>query len=328
MIISAFECPHCHFSNNELQSASSISERGCKYSCLVTSPEDLNRQVVKSEFGTIILNELDLELPPSNSRGYLSTIEGIIGRIYKDLSDDQENRRTTAPDAYRRIQEILTRLDEYQRLAVKFTISVDDPSGCSYIESRTLTGPDTHVKITMYERTREQQEAMGFSTIDPEQAHEIDPSIFCFPATCTHCGGACDTRMHQVSIPFFKDVLIMATTCDRCGYKSNEVKSGGEIPEMGKKLALKITAIEDLSRDILKSDSCSLEIPEIDLQLGTGTLGGRFTTIEGLLLQIYDELNEKCPFALGDSADSAARGRLAILLENIKKAHSVGPFYL
>jgi zinc finger protein len=36
-----------------------------------------------------------------------------------------------------------------------------------------------------------------------------------------------------------------------------------------------------------------LSIPEIDLELHAGTLGGRFTTLEGILDQIYEELSEK-----------------------------------
>lgn len=125
--------------------------------------------------------------------------------------------------------------------------------------------------------------------------------------------------MHMVDIPFFKEVLIMATTCDQCGYRSNEVKSGAEIPEKGKTLKLQLSSLEDLSRDILKSDSCALEIPEIGLKLQTGTLGARFTTVEGLLLQVYNELNDKCQFVRGDSADKDARLTFERLLEDLQK---------
>ena len=99
----------------------------------------------------------------------------------------------------------------------------------------------------------------------------------------------------------------MATSCEKCGFKSNEIKSAGQISDKGKKLTLSLLSTRDLSRDILKSDSCSLEIPEIELKLETGTLGGRFTTIEGLLTQVHNELKEKCMFALGDSASDTQR---------------------
>jgi ZPR1 zinc-finger domain len=44
----------------------------------------------------------------------------------------------------------------------------------------------------------------------------------------------------------------MATTCDLCGYKSNEVKSGSCMSEKGKKITFAFENANDLSRDILK----------------------------------------------------------------------------
>jgi zinc finger protein len=58
--------------------------------------------------------------------------------------------------------------------------------------------------------------------------------------------------MKLVDIPYFKEVVIMSTVCDICGYKSNEVKSGGAVAGKGKKISLSVTETDDLSRDILK----------------------------------------------------------------------------
>ena len=44
----------------------------------------------------------------------------------------------------------------------------------------------------------------------------------------------------------------MATTCDYCGCKTNEVKSGAGISKTGIRISLKLTDPNDLSRDILK----------------------------------------------------------------------------
>lgn len=54
----------------------------------------------------------------------------------------------------------------------------------------------------------------------------------------------------------------------------------------------------------LQSESCGFEIPEIGLHLQPGTLGGRFTTLEGILTQVYEELSEKV--FLGDSSERSA----------------------
>ncbi len=55
-----------------------------------------------------------------------------------------------------------------------------------------------------------------------------------------------------IDIPHFKEVIIMSTNCDDCGYKNNEVKVGGAVSMHGKKITLKVTEKEDLSRDVLK----------------------------------------------------------------------------
>lgn len=44
----------------------------------------------------------------------------------------------------------------------------------------------------------------------------------------------------------------MATVCEYCGHKTNEVKSGGGIESKGKRIKLHITDPSDLSRDVLK----------------------------------------------------------------------------
>jgi zinc finger protein len=62
---------------------------------------------------------------------------------------------------------------------------------------------------------------------------------------------------------------------------------------------------EDLSRDILKSESCALSSPELNLSVTPGTMGGRFTTVEGLLTQVRDDLRSQI-FDVGRGADSQA----------------------
>ena len=68
----------------------------------------------------------------------------------------------------------------------------------------------------------------------------------------------------------------MATECDHCGFKSNEVKSGGGISEKAKKFTLKVENSQDLTRDVLKAETCSLSIPELDLDVGPGVLVGKY----------------------------------------------------
>ncbi len=85
----------------------------------------------------------------------------------------------------------------------------------------------------------------------------------------------------------------MCFFCEACEFKSVEVKAGGGIPEKGKKLTLSIkkdTKVEDMRRDILKSETSSVHIPEWELNMEKGTMGGMYTTVEGLLTAFYENL--------------------------------------
>lgn len=113
----------------------------------------------------------------------------------------------------------------------------------------------------------------------------------------------------------------MSTNCDRCGYRDNEVKSGAAISPQGKRIILKVEDAEDLSRDILKSETAGLEIPEIDLVLTHGTLGGRFTTLEGLLTQVYEELSDKV--IAGDSSQGEEKKSFEKFLGDLKSVIAV-----
>lgn len=103
------------------------------------------------------------------------------------------------------------------------------------------------------EETKHQEDKKVES--DSEEEEEDDgvlPDVLSFPANCSSCNAPSDTKMHILDIPHFKEVIIMSTTCDECGYKSNEVKAGGPVSEFGKRIILKIEDTEDMSRDILK----------------------------------------------------------------------------
>ena len=55
----------------------------------------------------------------------------------------------------------------------------------------------------------------------------------------------------------------MSTNCHSCGYKDNEVKSGGAVSAQGKKIILQVEDAEDLSRDLLKVRSVPSVVPAV-----------------------------------------------------------------
>ncbi|KAI3617813.1 hypothetical protein CBS9595_003722 [Malassezia furfur] len=380
VIVMSFSCPHCGERNSEIQSAGEIQPKGCTYTIHVTNKKDLDRQLIKSEFCTLSVPELELQIPAK--RGQITTIEGVLNDTLRDLELDQPLRKHMQPEVYEKIESICDRLREIlgehrveeaaapeeggaesgtmrslgpvgarheedegadTRQFRPFKLGLDDPSGNSFVE---YTGPiesgggaDNKWSKRDYPRTKEQNILLGLLA-DPDAPNKPadavgggglskelgetefeNEEIFSFAGTCSSCNAPIQTLMKKVNIPYFKDIVIMSTNCDRCGYRDNEVKSGAAISETGRKLTLQVNDSEDLSRDILKSDTAGLSIPEIDLHLSPGTLGGRFTTLEGLLQSVYDELYEKV-LMRGDSANVGDVNKFEGFLGKLKRAIS------
>lgn len=324
IVIMSFDCPSCGFKNAEIQPAGEIQPRGAKYTFKLETTEDLNRQVIKSDTSVFRVEDIDLEIPPG--RGQLTNVEGILRMIHGDLEQKQDERRQVVPEVAAKIQEILDTLQKmFEGQSFPLTVSLDDAAGNSWIQPSVNDSAGKLVKND-YARSPEQNEALGLTanaegaaeptaapepTISPEyqatqmypQAPErpmvnnvdeddiIENQVYSFPASCPGCTKSCTTNMKMVNIPYFKQVVLMSTVCDHCGYRSNEVKTGGEVPDKGRRITLRVSSKEDLSRDILKAESCAMSCPELNLQVEPGTLGGRFTTVEGLLTNIRDDLH-------------------------------------
>ncbi len=79
--------------------------------------------------------------------------------------------------------------------------------------------------------------------------------------------------------------------------------------DQGRIITINVDCEEDLKRDLFKSETCSVVIPEIDLELQTGTLGGVYTTVEGFIEKIEDNFVENNPF-VGDSIDNEFKGKV------------------
>ena len=304
----SFSCDHCGFKNNEIQAAGSVQPRGTHYELRLTDMADFSRQVVKADSATAKFIELDIEIPAG--KGQLTNVEGLLSSVASDLEIDQEARKEQQPDVYDKIEEILAKIKAM--LAgdgFPFRLAIDDPAGNSWITPDLQDGVGKWERRD-FDRTPEQNEALGLSDTAAASGSEgvlpvggqgrldgnddiIPDEVYSFPASCPGCMHPCATHMTMVDIPHFKQVVIMSTACDACGYRSNDVKTGGEIPPLGRKITLHVRAPRDLARDILKSESCELECPELGLSVNPGTLGGRFTTVEGLLTQVRDDLRSQ-----------------------------------
>lgn len=334
----SFACPHCHFRNSEIQPAGEIQQRGVKYTARIDTTEDLSKQIIKSDTAILRVEEIDLEIPPG--RGQLTNVEGILSMVAQDLEQKQDERKEKVPEVYAQIQKVIDTLKEMASgKKLPFKVTIDDPAGNSSIEPPNQISAGKYSRHE-YARTAAQNEALGLgdssaqeaplnveapaTEIRPEyhatqmypempSAHQpmvnnvdddiVENQVYTFPASCPGCTKSCATNMKMVNIPHFKQVILMSTVCEHCGYRSNEVKTGGEVPEKGRRITVNIQNREDMSRDILKAESCAMSCPELNLSVEPGTLGGRFTTVEGLLTQVRDDLRSSI-FDVGDGGDS------------------------
>ncbi|RDA89046.1 hypothetical protein CP533_2360 [Ophiocordyceps camponoti-saundersi (nom. inval.)] len=305
VVIMSFSCEHCHAQNNEIQAAGAVQPKGVHYELRLTSLEDFGRQVIKSDTATVKFIELDLEIPAG--RGQLTNVEGLLSTVVDDLEMGQEARKEQAPEIHDKIAEIVTKARAMLAGdAFPFRLYVDDAAGNSFISPDLKDGAGKWQKRE-YTRTAEQNAALGLgdgaeatttttTTTTTAEGDDGDAApqpdeVYGFPASCPGCTHPCTTQMKMVDIPHFKQVILMSTVCDACGYRSNDVKTGGEIPPQGQRLTLSVTSTADLARDILKSESCALDCPQLNLHVNAGTLGGRFTTVEGLLTQVRADLH-------------------------------------
>lgn len=122
VILSSFSCPHCHYSNNEIQSAGDILDHGIEWNLRVEESVDINRQVIKSDYASISIPELDLEIPGKTQKGEITTLEGILDRVYNGLDQDQARRKEEHPEDYEKIQKFLERIRDAQALTIPFSL--------------------------------------------------------------------------------------------------------------------------------------------------------------------------------------------------------------
>ena len=66
-------------------------------------------------------------------------------------------------------------------------------------------------------------------------------------------------------------------------------------------ITLNVNCAEDLKRELFKSDTCYVSIPEIELELDYGTLGGVLTTVEGLIEKIQHHMGTHLSFVDSDN---------------------------
>lgn len=83
----------------------------------------------------------------------------------------------------------------------------------------------------------------------------------------------------------------MSFSCPHCHFKNSEVQPAGEIQQRGVRFSLRIETADDLSRQIIKSDTAIFRIEDIDLEIPAGR--GQLTNVEGIITMVAQDLEQK-----------------------------------
>lgn len=97
-------------------------EHGVEWNLRAEQSADLNRQIIKSDHASISIPELDLEIPSRTQKGEVTTLEGILDRVYNGLDQDQARRKEEHLEDYEKIQKFLELIRECQSLKIPFSI--------------------------------------------------------------------------------------------------------------------------------------------------------------------------------------------------------------
>lgn len=206
-----------------IRSLSPLTDKGAVYTVKITSVKDLDRQLVKSDKCTINIPEYELTIPPSV--GQMTTVEGIISDIIKDLNIGQPVRLHTEPEVHSKIQALIEKLRmivpeetstskelDKDREIPSFTLRLDDPSGNSFAEpTQGLNDPKWSKRE--YTRSKEQNADLGLGepsvevngiTLTDDMIVENPEEVISFPDVCSSCTATLETYMKKVDIPHFK----------------------------------------------------------------------------------------------------------------------------
>ena len=103
-------------------------------------------------------------------------------------------------------------------------------------------------------------------------------------APCPQCGGADALTMLAMNdeIPYFGEHTQITVLCGSCGWKHTDfIPSDGEKPGFS---SLLVDDSEKTMARVVRSSSCTIRIPELDLEVSPGSSSsGYVTNIEGVI---------------------------------------------
>ncbi|KAF6736239.1 Zinc finger protein ZPR1 [Oryzias melastigma] len=138
---------------------------------------------------------------------------------------------------------------------------------------------------------------------------------------CMNCFQNGTTRLLLTRIPFFKEVILSSFSCAACGWANTEIQSAGQIQEQGVCYTLRVRTKQDLNREVVKADSATTRIPELDFEIPPFTQKGSLSTVEGLLDRAVSGLEQEQP--VRRAAEPALAQKIDQFILKLKKLKDV-----
>jgi len=140
------------------------------------------------------------------------------------------------------------------------------------------------------DQTHKNEPETIYAEMDPD-----NPDVMIVESMCPNCNKNGETRMTFMRLNQHKEQIISSFSCPHCDYSNTHVESGTELASNGMKITLNVEMVEDLNRQIIKTDGAIFEIPEIELTIPAKTQEGLTTTVEGIVQRTITQLSSEQP---------------------------------
>jgi len=124
------------------------------------------------------------------------------------------------------------------------------------------------------------------------------------PCPICNSQGQVGMMTHVDEIPYFGEHVQLTLLCDDCGWRQTDF-----IPAEGRKPgahSILVNKSEHLSSRVVRSSSCTVRIPELDLEVTPGTAAtGYVTNVEGMFNRFIEVVEMVYRQVIEDDIDSA-----------------------
>jgi zinc finger protein len=139
-------------------------------------------------------------------------------------------------------------------------------------------------------------------------------------APCPQCSDDDSLSMLAMNsdIPYFGEHTQITVVCSSCGWKHTDfIPSDGEKPGFS---SLLVDEVEMTTARVVRSSSCTIRVPELDLEVSPGsTSSGYVTNIEGVINRFEDAINS---VIRANNNDSEVGDAAIQILERLQDAKS------